>query len=488
MIKLLVILSFAGLIAGVIACVLGWRGRRVGDELRCPRCEFDVTSLLARTATVTCPECALAIKSASEIRRGTRLHRRGLLGTGIALMLCFAPLALIVMMQNNASTWLQQRKPAELLAWEWMHGPPLWRARAANELLRRDQANVNVDAQLAEIGRALLPAHRADRLHHRADKQIFDIAFAKDLLPRQDVIDLAFSIYGVRVEIPAVLRQSSTLPVTMADGFIHSRPFAPNKRSQFARTAIHVSIEDEQGNVVGNLMLDGALDNQFEGDSTWIRPLQPMTLPSLPVGAYRLCGEARSYYFAPWTSIAPVIVRDLLINEHEFIAQGVPSKTFPIDIPFRIVDESETLVTLNTNDAANDRMLKFLQQSVATLRPGMWGKGQSISIEIDSDIPSPKEHGVYTVQIEQGENVALFPSPKQMGTLGEAWDTRRPPGFHPFPTGFSTYTDAAFTPGRIRVTFTPAPRAAERLVGSYTTTRILGQVLTVDLDLQSKEK
>jgi hypothetical protein len=411
-----------------------------------------------------------------------------LLGTGIALMLCFAPIALTVMMQNNSSTWLQQRKPAELLAWEWMHGPPAWRARAANELLRRDQTNVNVDTQLAELGLALLPAHRADRLHDRADKQIFDVAFAKDLLPRQDVIDLAFSVYGVRIEIPAVLRQSSTLPVTIADGFIHSRPFAPNKRSQFARTAIYVSIEDEHGNVVGNLTLDDALDQQFEGDTTWTRPLQPITLPDLPVGAYRLCGEARSYYFAPWTGVAPVIVRDLLINEHEFIAQGVPRKTFPIDIPFRILDESETLVTLNTDDAANARMVHVLQQARATVSPGMWGKGQSISIQISRDIRLPKEHGVYTVRIEQGENVAHFPSPNQFGTMGEAWDTRPPPGFHPFPIGFSIRTDAPFIPGRIRVIFTPAPRAAERLVGSYTTTRILGEVLTVDLDLQSNER
>ena len=487
MATLIVILSFAGLIAGVIACVLGWRGRRVGDERRCPRCEFDVTALFARTPSVTCPECACAIKSIADTRRGTRHHHKALLITGSSLMLCCAPIALTLLAQSSGSTWLQQRKPAELLAWEWMHGPPAWRARAANELLRRDQSNVNVDVQLAELGLALLPAHAADRLHDRADKQIFDIAFAKDLLPREDVIDLAFSVYGVRVETPAALRKSTTLPVTIADGFIHSRPFARNKRSQFARTAIHVSIENEQGNVVGNLTLDDALDEQFEGDSKWTRRLQPITLPDLPIGTYRLCGEVRSYYFAPWTGVAPVIVRQVLINEHELIAHDVPSKTLTIDTPLRIVGETETLVTLNMDDDANARMLQFLQRSEATLRPGMWGTGQSISIEIEPDIPSPKEHGVYTVRIEQGENVALFPHPRQMGTMGEAWDTRRPPGFHPFPIGVSTYSDAPFTPGRIRVTFTPAPRAAERLVGSYTTTRILGRVLSVDLDLKAKD-
>lgn len=476
------------MLVGLVLLIVGVRGRRVGQELRCPKCEFDITTHFAAHGAVTCPECGETLREKSLALRGSKRRRPAIITLSSLLLLFTVPGLGLIILQNRSTPWLQARKSADLLVWEWFNLPKQMRLAAGDELLRRHHANIDVNPQIAKIGTAILPTYVGKWWLDPTAEQLFDIAYSNDLLPRDQVIDVAFSKYGVRVETPPALRQFTTLPVAVVDGFIHSDPFDNNKRAQFARSQILVSIEDEQGNVVGHLIIDDALESQFENASTWRRDLQPKTLPDLPVGTYRLCGEARSYYFAPWTNVTPVIARRTLLNEHQLIAGDVPSRTFPIEVPFRIVDETETLVSLNMDDTANARMTQTLQQATVTLSPNRWGKSLSIYIFLDPKLPRLKENGVYTVRVEQGECVAHFPADNRSGPGAEAWSTKVPSHeelFRP-PIGFGLSTDQPFKPGSIRVTFTPDIRAAERLVGPYAVQRILGKPVTIELEMQER--
>src|SRR5262245_36870884 len=68
-------------VVAVALSVRGLVGRRVGDELRCKRCEYNLTGI----ESVHCPECGLSL-IAGMVRKGVRKRRRGSLAAGAVVL------------------------------------------------------------------------------------------------------------------------------------------------------------------------------------------------------------------------------------------------------------------------------------------------------------------------------------------------------------------------------------------------------------------
>ena len=75
-----------GLVVLIGMCLLavGLRGRRVNDHPVCRRCKFDLVGLYPDAGR--CPECGAPL-SGRAVRRGVRMYRPLLAGTGGALCL-----------------------------------------------------------------------------------------------------------------------------------------------------------------------------------------------------------------------------------------------------------------------------------------------------------------------------------------------------------------------------------------------------------------
>lgn len=69
-------------LGGLSLLVIGLRGRRVGDEPRCGKCEYILLHLESRN----CPECGTEITPASTVI-GQRKRRVGLVVAGVTLLI-----------------------------------------------------------------------------------------------------------------------------------------------------------------------------------------------------------------------------------------------------------------------------------------------------------------------------------------------------------------------------------------------------------------
>jgi hypothetical protein len=488
MIELMVILSFAGLIAGVIACVLGWRGRRVGDELRCPRCEFDVTSHFGQSAAVTCPECSHKIEFASDARRGTRCHRRGLLTVGATLVICCAPLALIALAQNNATTWLQQRKPTKLLLWEWEHAAPRWPQTAFFELLQRERKGKLTQADLLLMGDALWKRVSAGTiLTDTNETSLFSDLVETGLIPRDEFVKRQLASYDWRLETPAAIRAGASIPFTIVDG-----PLIESQRlRQWAfcglllKSEVQITLQDAQGRTVHESRLVPSDFGPYCGVP--MRRALPPVATDLAPGEYRLTAELSVRYYGPWERVQAVVSNQQIPVDPTLLEPGPSVKTIAIDQLVNVVDQARPLITLDTSEMRNKAMRDMMNTMRATLSPLMPGHKPRILLSVDPRTLPKGIESVYAVRVEQGDRVAEIPEggKVQVPELS-AWKIVSSATVARS-TIILPYAEA-FEPGVIRVTLTPAPHIAEQLSGPDAVTNILSEPIVIETQLQASEK
>lgn len=488
MATLFVILSFAGLIAGVMLLGLGWRGQRTGEERRCPRCEFDVTSLFARSASVTCPECSLHIEYPSDARVGTRHHRNSLLVTGLALLLCCAPVALIATLQNSSSGWLQRRKPVGLLLWEWQKTTPRWQENAIVELRRRQTKGTLSPADLQQLGAALWQRVSAGlTLQDPHETALFSDAVESGTVPREAFIKRQLAAYDWRLETPAALRAGTSLPITIVDGGLHEA----HRLRQWAfsgvllKSQVQIMVTDEAGSVVHQSRL---LPSDFEmyAGFPMRRAITPLAI-NLEPGMYRLSATMHVRYYAPWQRMEFALLTSPDLSDPALLEPGPSVKTITIDQPLHVIDDAQSLVALDTDpsrQAAMRDVMSRMHASLSTLTPG---HAPMIVLWVDPQSLPKGTCGVYAVRIEQGAQVATTPSP----------GTERPPSWSVWrisPLGFGgrssiTIPNAAgFKPGLVRITLTPSLQMAERLSGPDAVESILSQAIVVETHLQPSKR
>lgn len=488
MATLIVILSFAGLIAGVIACVLGWRGRRTGDELRCPRCEFDVTSHFGKSVAVTCPECSNQIDFASDARRGTRCHQRGLLAIGATLVVCCAPLAMIALAQNNASAWLQQRKPAKLLLWEWEYAAPRWQQSAFFELLRRERKGKLTQADLLHMGDTLWKRVSAGTtLTDTNETSLFSDLVEKGLIPREEFVKRQLASYDWRLETPAAIRAGASIPFTLIEGALDES----QRLRQWAfcglllTSEVQITLQDAQGRIVHESRLVPSDFGPYCGVAT--RRALPPVATDLAPGEYRLTAELRARYYGPWERTQAVVSSQEIAVDPTLLEPGPSVKTIAIDQSVYVVDESGPLVPLDSNQTRNKAMRDLMNTMRATLAPLMQGHKPEVVLSVDPRTLPKGIEAVYTVRVEQGDRVAEIPATGKAQV--PAWSAWRIVSSATVARSFIMLQSAeAFEPGVIRVTLTPAPHIAEQLSGPDAVTNILSEPIVIETQLQAGER
>lgn len=133
----LLIWAVAGMaVVGLILCILGFRGRRVGDHPVCRRCNFDLSGRPAADAgaPTPCPECGADLTVGKAIATGT--HRRCPIIAAVGAVL-FMVSGVVIAAHVTSPTALNAYKPISLLVWELEKG--LWSSEAdlATEFDRR---------------------------------------------------------------------------------------------------------------------------------------------------------------------------------------------------------------------------------------------------------------------------------------------------------------------------------------------------------------
>ena len=208
----------AGLVLGLLALVVGWRGRRVDDHPVCRRCGFD---LFGRPAESTaCPECGANLARRRAVRIGRRQRRRGLLACGAVLLLVsFVPLGAIGVRRARGFEW-QAHKPARWLLRELDSSDTAVRDAARAELMRRGAAGAldgtDVPAELWE--RAL--AAQADTSKPWDDwwGGVIENARMRDRLPQPLWERYVRQAYPLELKVAPSVRRGEPLPFGVAPG------------------------------------------------------------------------------------------------------------------------------------------------------------------------------------------------------------------------------------------------------------------------------
>lgn len=147
-------LFFALLILGVILVVRGLRGKRVGSEPHCSKCDYNLTALTSEK----CPECGTPVTQKTTIYGSTRQRRWALVAIGVTLPLLpslsnFALLA-VYMASTSDAPW---RQPFETIMEQLESGDTMaiyeLRDRADRGELSKEEAILVAQIALAEHNR-----------------------------------------------------------------------------------------------------------------------------------------------------------------------------------------------------------------------------------------------------------------------------------------------------------------------------------------------
>jgi len=167
-----IILMFLALllISGLYLLISGWRGRRVGDEPRCRKCEY----ILLHLTSDRCPECGTGISAESTVI-GEYQRRWGRAVTGIVLLiLACLPMVPPVRKALVAINWYSY-KPASWVLRD-LDSPGMF-DMAAKELAFRDLARKLpesvrqklIEKALLDQAAAALPSHRTVLQYYLGD-------------------------------------------------------------------------------------------------------------------------------------------------------------------------------------------------------------------------------------------------------------------------------------------------------------------------------
>jgi hypothetical protein len=166
---ILIYLALASLAIGLVALVVGLRGKRIDREPRCPsrRCKYALGSVIdARRASegetfpLTCPECGHVIAHERALRIGTRKKRCWTIRLGAVLLLLGASGAGV----EGYATWKNAQSittmPLWLLLYQSRTDTVANRHAHQSEIVRRAQAGLLSDAQAERVVERILDWQR----------------------------------------------------------------------------------------------------------------------------------------------------------------------------------------------------------------------------------------------------------------------------------------------------------------------------------------
>ncbi len=470
-------LAVVVILAGVVLLILGVRGRRFGQELRCPSCEFDVTMQIRFDALARCPECGENV-TLKTVRRGLPRRAPRLIALGTVLLLICVPLVGGLMLQQQANSWLQQRKSATWLLWEWRNGPIKWKSNAGAELLRRNALGVDISEQLREIAADAWPKVRENGRFDENELELFVAAYEQSLVPQREFEANELATYGLIVQTPAVVRQGAVLSLVIEEGAMHDQ-----YRSRFiagcgtvVRTPLQLTIEDAEGTFRLQLEAGPAKDWPYCNGSRTRSVAGKRSRVELPPGEYRLCGSARVYYLAKWSQVTPDVSDVGVHNEGEVAAHSAVANLL-IDQRIRVVPADANIVSLEMDPDLNDDMRIRMGELRASLHYSPFTGRPKVMLSVPS---TGSTYAAYTVRLEQNEHVATFPS-NASSEATSAWIVNGPD--HASRHVLLIVDCDGFVPGPIRVILTPSPEGAEQVVSDKVMTPILGERIEVDVEL-----
>lgn len=166
-------MGFVLLALGLVALVLGLRGRRIDREPRCPsrRCRYALGSVIeSRRASsdepfpLTCPECGRTVAQERALRIGTRKKRKLLAALGACLLIAGA---MIVGLQGYA-TWKSTQSITTMPFWLLLHqsrsDTDMNRNVHQEEIVRRARLRLLSDAQAHQVVDRVLVWQRDPRI------------------------------------------------------------------------------------------------------------------------------------------------------------------------------------------------------------------------------------------------------------------------------------------------------------------------------------
>ena len=203
-------------IAGALLVIRGLRGRRVGQTPFCRKCGYNLTALESER----CPECGGGLGESSVVV-GVRHRRRGLVGTGVALLL----LSTVgwVAIGGGVKRWLGRdgwysKVPAAWVMWQARSTTGLRSQGAYCELGRRVRSGRLSQRQMAKLARQTLSVYpevtRSGYIAHAAFTVLNRLRMAGALTPEQDA-QFFEKIVAVEMKVRPEAVRADGIPVTV---------------------------------------------------------------------------------------------------------------------------------------------------------------------------------------------------------------------------------------------------------------------------------
>jgi hypothetical protein len=363
----------ACLVVGAGLLALGVRGRRVDDHPTCRGCRFDLSALAP--GMLTCPECGTGLRRPGAIRIGQRRRLPMVIATGAFLALVPA-MGLGLGGMAALKGGMDRQKPLGMLLWESGRGGTKRRTAVATEVLRRyaagslspGQVDKSLETALALQGDLSVP-------WLQEWGSLVDQARANGKL--SDERELRFNRQAMifTAKVRPRIRVGDPLPVSIR---LSDSRIGPGD-------AIFGYLLFDHGEIDGQ---PTAIKNDERGADG--KPWRE----GLDMGTVEATGSATRWAGGPLAGCGSTILRipegiapgahALKLRAYVELRTFGPSKTIswslkPIpedphfrslefDLPFDVVGEGDSLVTLMTPDPAMDAELTAY---VASVKPGL---------------------------------------------------------------------------------------------------------------------
>lgn len=207
-------LSFLAASAGAGLLVLGLRGRRVGTDVFCARCGYNLRGRDLRKLDEQCTECGAKIDRRGATRVGVRRRRPWAIALGALLALLGFPLVAATVLAGLRAIDLNPYKPTWLLFSDAVCGAMDAELAAIQELDRRVKANLIVGPQLADLAsKGLDAAPRQAPTVGAAWQPIVQMAWDTGVLPTERIRELIRPRLDVHLAFAPFGRMGHEVPV-----------------------------------------------------------------------------------------------------------------------------------------------------------------------------------------------------------------------------------------------------------------------------------
>jgi hypothetical protein len=347
----LVMLTLAGVMAGVVLLLVGRRLRRVDNHPTCRRCRFDLIGLGPEHDT--CPECGAALSGERAIRVGNRRAHRGVVALGavvvLASLLIGSGLVALRVSGADANTF----KPVWLLTRE-ARGSGTSSSKALAELGRRMQADALAERTTKELV-ALGLARQADlgRPWDTAWGDFLDAAWANGAMSGED--RATFVLQGVQFSLRVRGRIVVDAPLGVRLAFTPARlGSSSNVEVRFFLRSLTIGGEDNTAEIKGRFSIAGT---SFSSSTS-----TPQKILHAPLGPQDLVSEW-DLSIADGQAEGEMIHRTILLRKPVTVA---PAGTPPVEAV--------------TDPRVREALLAKLSVSVLRVREGT---PQTCDIQVD---------------------------------------------------------------------------------------------------------